>query len=50
MATHAFGRELEVAERLVILAGGRVIVDMPRGSLRGEELHRLYALHTEEAS
>jgi ABC-type multidrug transport system ATPase subunit len=50
MATHAFGRELEVAERLVILAGGRIIVDTPRGTLRGEEIHRLYALHTEEAS
>jgi heme ABC exporter ATP-binding subunit CcmA len=50
MATHAFGRELEVAERLVILAGGRIIVDTPRGNLRGEEIHRLYALHTEEAS
>ena len=50
MATHAFGRELEVAERLVILAGGRIILDTPRGTLRGEEIHRLYALHTEEGS
>jgi heme ABC exporter ATP-binding subunit CcmA len=50
MATHAFGRELEVAERLVILAGGRIIVDTPRGSLTTEEIHRLYALHTEDAS
>jgi heme ABC exporter ATP-binding subunit CcmA len=50
MATHALGRELDVAERLVILAGGHIIVDTPRGTLRGEEIHRLYALHTEEAS
>jgi heme ABC exporter ATP-binding subunit CcmA len=50
VATHAFGRELEVAERLVILAGGRIVVDTPRGGLRGEEIHRLYALHTEETS
>jgi heme ABC exporter ATP-binding subunit CcmA len=50
MATHAFGRELEVADRLVILAGGRIILDAPRGTLSGEEIHRLYALHTEDAS
>jgi len=50
MATHAFGRELEVADRLVILASGRIILDAPRGTLGGDEIHRLYALHTEEAS
>jgi heme ABC exporter ATP-binding subunit CcmA len=50
MATHAFGRELDVADRLVILANGRIIVDTPRGTLGAEEIHRLYALHTEDAS
>lgn len=50
MATHAFGRELEVADRLVILANGRIILDTPRGALSGDEIHRLFALHTEEAS
>ncbi|MBM3217941.1 MAG: heme ABC exporter ATP-binding protein CcmA [Candidatus Rokubacteria bacterium] len=50
MATHAFGRELDVAERLVILANGRIIADTPRGTLGAEEIHRLYALHTEDAS
>ena len=50
MATHAFGRELEVAGRLVILANGRIVLDAPRGTLRGDEIHRLYALHTEDAS
>ena len=49
MATHAFGRELEVADRLVILANGRIILDAPRGTLHGDEIHRLYALHTEDA-
>ena len=47
MATHAFGRELEVVDRLVILANGRIILDAPRGTLSGDEIHRLYALHTE---
>ena len=42
--------ELEVADRLVILANGRIILDAPRGTLGGDEIHRLYALHTEEAS
>jgi heme ABC exporter ATP-binding subunit CcmA len=50
MATHAFGRELEAADRLVILANGRIILDAPRGTLSGDEIHKLYALHTEEAS
>jgi len=50
MATHAFGRELEVADRLVILAAGRIVLDAPRGTLSADEIHRLYALHTEEGS
>ena len=50
MATHTFGRELDVADRLVILANGRIILDAPRGTLSADEIHRLYALHTEEAS
>jgi heme ABC exporter ATP-binding subunit CcmA len=50
MATHAFGRELEVADRLVILANGRIIADTPLGTLSADEIHRLYALHTEDAS
>jgi len=35
--------------RLVILANGRILHDAPRGTLRGDEIHRLYALHTEDA-
>ena len=48
MATHAFGRELQVADRLVILAGGRIVLDAPCESLGADEIHRLYALHTED--
>ena len=50
MATHAFGRELEAADRLVILANGRIVFDAPRGTLSGDEIHRLFALHTEDGS
>jgi ABC-2 type transport system ATP-binding protein len=49
VATHSFGRELAVADRLVVLAGGRVACDTPRGTLSSEDVHRLYALHTEDA-
>lgn len=47
MATHSFGRGLSIADRVAILAGGRIVLDRPRASLDVEELHRLYALHTE---
>ena len=50
MATHAFGSELEVTDRLVILAGGRVVLDAPREAVGADEIHRLYALHTEDVS
>ena len=50
MSTHAFGRELEVAERLLILANGRFVLDTPRGARSADDVHRLYALHTEGAS
>lgn len=50
MVTHSFSRELGLADRIVILAGGRVALDAPRRSLGPEEIQRLYTLHTEEAS
>jgi len=50
MATHSFGRELAVADRIAILAGGGVAFDTPRGALSTEDIQRLYALHTEDAS
>lgn len=49
MTTHSFGRGLSIADRVAILAGGRIILDRPRADLSLEELRRLYALHTEEA-
>jgi len=48
MTTHSFGRGLSVADRVAILAGGRIILDRSRADLSLEELRRLYALHTEE--
>ena len=50
MTTHSFGRELAVADRIAILAGGAIALDTPRGSLSTDDVHRLYALHAEDAS
>jgi heme ABC exporter ATP-binding subunit CcmA len=50
MATHSFGRELGVADRLAILAGGRVVLDTPRAGLDPLDVQRLYAAHAEDAS
>jgi heme exporter protein A len=50
MATHSFGRELAVADRIVILAGGAIALDTPRAELSADEVQRLYALHAEDAS
>jgi heme exporter protein A len=47
MATHSFGRELGVADRIAILAEGRIALDTARGSLSAEDVQRLYALHAE---
>lgn len=49
MVTHSFGRQLAVADRIAILAGGRIALDRPRPAVTADELMRLYALHTEEA-
>lgn len=49
MATHSFARGLGIADRVAILAGGRIVLDRPRASLDLEELHRLYAVATEDA-
>ncbi len=48
MATHSLGRGFAIADRVAILANGRIILDRPRADLSLEELGRLYALHTEE--
>ena len=50
LATHSFGHELAVADRIAILAAGRIALDMPRAGLGPEELPRLYALHAEESA
>jgi heme exporter protein A len=47
MSTHSFGRELEIADRIAILAEGRVALDVPRENLVADELRRLYMLHAE---
>jgi len=50
MTTHSFGRELAVADRISILAGGAIALDTPRGALSADDVHRLYTLHVEDAS
>lgn len=49
MATHSFGRELAVADRIAILAGGAIALEAPRGPLTTDDVQRLYALHAEDA-
>jgi heme ABC exporter ATP-binding subunit CcmA len=49
MVTHSFGRELGVADRLAVLAGGRIALDTPRGTLGADDVQRLYAAHAEDA-
>jgi heme exporter protein A len=50
MVTHSFGRELAVADRIAILAGGRIALDSPRAGLDPDDLQRLYAVHAEEGA
>jgi ABC-2 type transport system ATP-binding protein len=50
MVTHSFGRELGIADRIAILAGGRVVLDTPRAGLAPDDVQRLYVAHTEELS
>lgn len=46
MATHDFGRSLDVADRLAILADGVVVADHAHADLDTRELEALYRLHT----
>ncbi|HYS19212.1 MAG TPA: heme ABC exporter ATP-binding protein CcmA [Candidatus Binatia bacterium] len=50
MTTHSFGRELAVADRIAILAGGAIALDTARGALSADDVQRLYALHAEDVS
>jgi heme exporter protein A len=47
VATHSFGSGLGVADRVAILAGGRIALDRPCQDLSREELRRLYDSLTE---
>jgi len=47
MATHSFGRGLEPADRIAILAQGRIAFEARRADLGDDALRRLYAAHTE---
>ncbi len=47
MVTHNLGHGLAVADRVAILAGGRLAVERRRGGLDLETLGMLYATHTE---
>ena len=42
LATHGFASALAVADRALILAGGRIALDRPAAGLERETLHRLY--------
>jgi ABC-type multidrug transport system ATPase subunit len=48
MVTHSFGRELGIADRLAVLAGGRIALDTARGTLGPDDVQRLYAAHAED--
>jgi heme exporter protein A len=50
MVTHSFGRELGVADRIAILATGRIVLDSSRAGLDPDDLQRLYAAHAEEGA
>jgi heme ABC exporter ATP-binding subunit CcmA len=50
MATHSFGRELALADRLVILAARAIALDTPRASMGADEIARLYRLHAEDGA
>lgn len=50
MTTHSFGRGLGVADRVAILAGGRVAHEAAVATLEAEDIRRLYELHAEDGS
>lgn len=47
VVTHSLARGLAVADRVAILAGGRLAADEPRGALTQDALQRLYLAATE---
>lgn len=50
LVTHSFGRGLDLADRVAILAGGRLAADEPRDSLTADGLQALYRAATDAAS
>jgi heme ABC exporter ATP-binding subunit CcmA len=50
MVTHSFGRELGVADRIAILAAGRIALDTPLAGLEADDVHRLYTAHAEDGA
>ncbi len=48
LTTHSFGRGLGVADRIVVLAGGRVVLDTPSATLSPDDVRRLYEAHAED--
>jgi heme ABC exporter ATP-binding subunit CcmA len=48
MTTHSFGRGLGAADRMAVLAAGRVALDTPLGALTPDDVQRLYELHAED--
>jgi ABC-type multidrug transport system ATPase subunit len=42
VVTHSLGRALAIADRVAILAGGRIVAEAARASLTEEALQRLY--------
>src|SRR6266478_6661219 len=49
LTTHSFGRGLGVADRIVILAGGTVVLDTPGATLSPDDVRRLYEAHAERS-
>jgi heme exporter protein A len=49
MVTHGLGRGLTVADRVAILAGGRIVLDAPAAALTAEDVRRLWEAHAEES-
>ena len=49
LTTHSFGGGLAVADHVIILASGRVLLDRPTAGLALDELHRVYDASVEGA-
>ena len=50
VVTHTLGRALAIADRIVILAGGRIVAEASRASLSEDSLQRLYLGATEASA